>query len=122
MTGSFAPRQYIDEQIEVLFGTPPALEKKPPCPNGFVWRGNDYRIAELLSAWHDYRRRGRAARNMRPSHAALAAGRGSWGVGRDYFRVRTLENRIFELYFDRAPQGSDHRKGHWILLRELSET
>ncbi len=76
----------------------------------------------VLSEWHDYRRRGNMARNMRPSHAALASQRGSWGVGQDYYRVRTSEGRIFDIYYDRAPKGSDERKGGWFVYRELMGT
>lgn len=71
------PLRFIGEPIEVIFDEPPALEKKPDCPSGFVWRGESYRVAEELAAWHDYTRRGRMARNMSPRHAAAATARGS---------------------------------------------
>jgi hypothetical protein len=58
--------------------------------------------------------------NMRPSHIATASGRGSWGVGRFYFRVRLESGRIFDLYYDRAPKSADDRKGGWFLLREMA--
>ena len=94
---------------------------KPSCPSRFVWQGESYRVAAELSQWRDYSRRGRAARNMQPQHAAVAEHRGSWGVGRFYFRVRVSDGRIFELYYDRAPKGSDQRKGAWFLVSELKE-
>jgi hypothetical protein len=56
---------------------------------------------------------------MRPTHAAAAERRGSWGVGRDYYRVRTDSGRVFDLYYDRAPGSVHDRKGAWFLLREL---
>ena len=113
------PLRFIDEPIEVRFAQPPAFEKRPPCPDGFVWRGEAYRIVELLAEWRDYGRRGRMAANMRPEHARLAAERGSWGVGRFTFRVRTETGPIFDLYYDRAPADSAGRKGAWVLFREL---
>ena len=116
------PFNFINEPIDVHFDQAPALEKKPGAPDGFAWRGQTYRILELLSEWHDYQRRGRMARNMQPQHASVASGRGSWGVGQDYYRVRTDDGRIFELYYDRAPKGSDQRKGAWFLYRELAES
>lgn len=61
------------------------------------------------------------ARNMRDTHLATAASRGSWGVGQDYYRVRTDTSQIFDLYYDRAPKGSDQRKGAWFLDKELEE-
>jgi hypothetical protein len=113
------PLGFVDEPIEVHFRQPPLLAKKPGCPDEFVWRGATYRVVEKLREWHNYRRRGRMARNMQPQHAAVAEGRGSWGVGRDYFRVRVESGQVFELYYDRAPQGSEHRKGAWFLFSEL---
>jgi hypothetical protein len=98
------------------------LEKKPPCPQAFRWRERVYQIDEMLSEWHDYTRRGRAARNMQPQHAAMAARRGSWGVGVFYFRVRVHSGQVFDLYYDRAPQSVDARKGAWFIYRELAAT
>ena len=49
-------------------------------------------------------------------------------MGRFYFRVRAVSpetissgGQIFELYYDRAPQDADHRKGGWFLVSELRE-
>ena len=82
--------------------------------------GGDAWHTEMLREWHDYARRGRMARNMQPQHAAAASGRGSWGVGRDYFRVRVESGQVFDIYYDRAPKGSEARKGAWFLYREVS--
>ena len=112
------PLDFIDEQVEVIFQTPPALEKSPTCPSAFVWRDMTYPIVELLQTWQDYRRRGRSSRNMREGHLSAAARRGSWGVGRFYFRVRIDDGRVFEIYYDRAPESAGDRKGHWYLLGE----
>ena len=116
------PLRFIGEPIEVEFDQPPALEKKPGCPNRFVWRGETYTIVETLSEWHDYGRKGRMAKNMQPAHAAVAAQRGSWGVGRYYFQARTTTGQIFEFYYDRAPKSADKRKGEWFLVSELEMT
>lgn len=115
------PLHFIDEPITVEFDEPPLLEKKPSCPDRFVWRGDTYTITELIHEWMDTTRRGRNARNMRPSHLITAATRGSWGVGRQHFRVRTESGRLFDLYYDREPKDADDRKGHWVLFRELAE-
>jgi len=100
----------------------PARPKTPPCPDGFTWEGQAYRVTGKLSAWTDFTRRGRMARNMRPAHAAVAAERGSLGVGRFYFRVRVDTGQVFDLYYDRLIKDVDDRLGHWFLYRELSET
>jgi hypothetical protein len=113
------PLHFYDDPIEVLFDSPPALEKSPPCPNGFIWNGQTFRVTEILSEWTDFTRRGRAAKNMRPAHAVVAAGRGSLNVGRFYFRVKVDTGQVFDLYYDRAMKNVDERKGQWFLYREL---
>ena len=112
---------FIDELIEVEFDIPPVREKSPTCPNRFRWQAEVYQVIETLAEWSDFTRRGRAARNMRPSHAAVAAGHGSLGVGRFFFRLRTNHGRIFEIYYDRAPKDALHRKGAWCIYRELTD-
>ncbi len=136
----FIPLHFLDQSIEPIFDTPPALEKSPNCPNGFIWEGKTYRVTEMLSAWTDFKRRGKMARNMQPEHAAVASNRGSLNVGRFYFRVRVsvlpaqvrpavelLDEpedgqslvQIFDIYYDRAIKNVDDRKGQWVVYREL---
>lgn len=115
------PLRFIDEPIDVQFDEPPLLEKKPGCPDRFVWRDKTYEIIALLSEWHDYGRRGRMARNMTPEHTETALQRGSWGVGRFYFRVRTDTRQVFDIYYDRAPQSIEDHKGSWFLYREMAD-
>jgi hypothetical protein len=128
-TMDFTPLHFLDQPIEVIFDQPPAREKTPDCPNGFLWEQKTYRVVEMLSAWTDFKRRGRMAQNMQPAHAAVAATRGSLNVGRYYFRVRvrllgssTAEQssaQIFDIYYDRAMKNVDDRKGQWFVYREL---
>jgi hypothetical protein len=112
------PLHFIDEEIDVVFEQPPMLEKQPPCPNAFAWRGATFQIVELLEEWRDNHRRGRSGTNMRPTHLSRSETIGSWGVGRFHFRVITVEGRIFEIYYDRAPGNASDRKGHWFLWTE----
>jgi hypothetical protein len=132
---------FYDHPIEPIFDTPPAREKTPDCPNGFIWEEKTYRVSEMLSAWSDFARRGKMARNMRPAHATVAAGRGSLNVGRFYFRVRVTlssssisspkgtagqtsgqtKSQIFDIYYDRAMKNVDDRKGQWFVYREMRE-
>ena len=120
-TSDLQPLRFLDQPVEVLFKSPPAYEKLPPCPDSFVWEDRTYLIVEKLSEWTDFARRGRAARNMRPSHAEVASGRGSLNVGRFFFRVRVNTGQIFDLTYDRAMKNVDDRKGQWLLYRELKE-
>jgi hypothetical protein len=116
----FKAVRFIDEVVEVRFRSPPVFTKKPGCPDEFTWRGRTYRIVHLITEWHDYGRRGRMAHNMRPEHAATAQRAGSWGVGRDHYRVRTDSNDVFDLCYDRAPRSAKNRQGGWFLLWEMT--
>jgi hypothetical protein len=118
----YKPTKFISESVEALFDKPPLLEKKPPCPDGFIWRGTTYRIVELLSEWKDYGRRGRMAHTMRPENIKKALRRGSVGVGRFHFRVKIEDGRMFDLVYDRAARNVDDRKGGWTLRQEVGET
>lgn len=117
----WVPLQFIDEQVVVAFARPPMLEKRPDAPCSFTWRGQVFRVTEVASTWFDFERTGRQARNMSPAHHEAALRKGSWGVGRYFFRVRTDGDRAFDLYFDRAPGKAGDRKGHWFLWRELRQ-
>lgn len=118
---AYTPIHFFDQPIQPVFQVPPSREKSPGCPDGFTWEGQTFRVVERLAEWSDFTRRGRAARNMQPAHAAVAATRGSLGVGRFYFRVKVDSGRIFDIYYDRAPQDADRRKGQWFLYREMIE-
>lgn len=111
---------FIAEPISVSFEGQAGFEKRPECPSTFVWRGETHVILECLNEWRDYGRRGKMAHNMRPSHLAAAEKRGSRGVGRHYFRVRTDAGRVFEIYYDRAPKDTRDTKGSWHLFREVA--
>ncbi len=112
---------FYDHPIQPIFDRPPAREKTPDCPNGFIWDDKTYRITAMLSAWSDFARRGKMAKNMRPAHAAVASNRGSLNVGRFYFRVRVDTGQVFDIYYDRAMKSLDDRKGQWLIYRELEE-
>lgn len=110
---------FISERVEPIFEEERGFEKRPLCPSGFKWRGRTYLIEECSREWRDYARRGKMAHNMRDSHLAVVGKRGSRGVGRYYFRVRTGDGRVFDLYYDRAPRDTQDRKGSWHLLCEM---
>jgi hypothetical protein len=114
------PGHFYAEPIEVYHEQPPLLSKKPTCPDAFTWREERFRITEMLAEWVDFERRGRMSRNMTDVHAATARLKGSWGVGRFFFRVRVEDGRVFDIYYDRAPGKASERQGTWTLLAERS--
>ena len=116
---TFTPIHFIGEEIRVQFNKPPDRQKTPSCPDGFIWKDNSYIVTGKLSEWVDFTRRGRMARNMRPTHLSVAAERGSLGVGRLYFRVMVDSGQFFDLYYDREIRDVDDRLGHWFIYCEL---
>ena len=118
------PVEFYADEIEVRFEEDPVLEKKPGVPSAFTWRGREYVIVELLQEWHDYRKRGKTKtlyERERGSYWVKKSERkGSWGVGRDNYRVLTEGGEVFDIYYDRAPKGRK-RTGQWILSRRMSE-
>jgi hypothetical protein len=119
------PARFIDAPIQVAYDRPPAMEKRPGPPDSFTWAGRTYRVVAVLREWHDYRQRGKTETfyvKERGSFRAKAAGRrGTWGVGRDYYRLRTDTGEVFDLYYDRSPRGAGGRKGSWFLFRQIFE-
>jgi hypothetical protein len=117
----FRPLSFFSTEIEVIFTREPVFSKRPQAPAAFAFKGQNHEIQEVLSEWHSFERKGRMALNMKTAHLEEASRKGSWGVGRFYFRVRTGDNRLFDLYYDRAPESAADRKGHWFLWRELEK-
>jgi len=119
MGDEWVPARFIDDEITVAFDRTPVRSKIPGPPSTFAWQGSSFRVKAVLGSWSEFERKGRMARNMAPAHLRSAARSGSWGVGRYYFRVRVEGDRVFDLYYDRAPESSGDRAGHWFLYREL---
>jgi hypothetical protein len=118
----YKPLHFIGSSIEVQFDKEPLHKKKPGCPDRFVWDGQVIDVVEKVGEWHDYSRTGHMTHNMRAANMAKALRRGSWGVGRFYFRVQTETGQIFDLYYDRAPKDASDRQGSWFLYREMKKT
>lgn len=94
---------FIGQEIRVGYRNDQIAQKSPACPDYFIWEEKSFAIAQLEQEWKDFSRKGSAGRNMRPAHLDRAQTRGSWGVGRFYFRVRTECGRVF-FYILTAPR------------------
>jgi hypothetical protein len=110
---------FIGAEITVELPESFHLEKKPPPPLALTWAGERFEVAEMLAEWHRYGRAEIRTQGGRPPYAQRSGRtQGSWGVGRVYYRLRTVNGRLFDLYYDRAPKGQI-RSGAWVLWREL---
>jgi hypothetical protein len=119
MASDWIPARFIDVKIDVGFDRPSTLQKTPKAPNTIIWGDDELRVIEVISEWFDTRRKGDMSRNMSEEHLRVAESRGSWGVGRFFFRLRMEDGRVFDVYYDRAPKSAFDRRGHWYLLREM---
>ncbi len=102
------PVDFVDREIEVQLS-----EDEAPVPLAFRLGSRQYKIVEQLATWEDH------------AFAALQRGR-DWRQQqqRRYYRVRTEEGEVYELYADWSP-GRRRRKGEaqgtrWNLHRRLS--
>lgn len=110
---------FIGAEITVELPEGVYLEKKPPPPLAWTWADQRFEVAEMLAEWHRYGRAEIRTQGGRPPYAQRSGRtQGSWGVGRVFYRLRTGDGRIFDLYYDRAPKGQI-RGGAWVLWREL---
>ncbi len=114
------PQVFIGQEITVGYEKDRVVQKSPTCPDYFVWDHNTFVIKNVEQEWKDFSRKGNAQRNMRPAHLRRVVMKGSWGVGRFFFRVQTECSRNFEMYYDRAPHNRKNGQGVWILFCEYS--
>jgi hypothetical protein len=104
---------FICEPIEVEFEVVSGLKKRPGPPIRFVWRERSYEVAEILAEWHRYV--SQPIPGKRPRYYIRSAQReGSWGVGRDFYRVRTECGGVYVIYYDRRPKGPEIDSG-WFM-------
>jgi hypothetical protein len=81
-------------------------EGEPVRPVSFTWRGQEFQIERILRTWQDW------------GFPAGSPKRKTWVLRRhrNYFTVRTVGGRIFEIYLDRKAASRT-----WILYREITE-
>jgi hypothetical protein len=96
--------EFVGRRIEVVTGG------KVREPVSFRLGGREYEVAEVLETWQDHGF-GMAAplkKNWRLRHH------------RNYYRVRTKDGEVFEIYLDRTRVGLRHGQPRkWYLYRKL---
>jgi hypothetical protein len=92
-------RRFISEKVEV--------EGRVIEPEAFVWRGERFVVAEILSVGQD---------SSQP--AGTKTSRLSWKTRRHrtWVRVKTDAGRVFDLACDRGPRGE---RREWRIVYEL---
>jgi hypothetical protein len=114
-------RGFIGEDIEPIFEETPELEKRTGAPSGFKWRGHEHAVRRVVKEWHEYDQARPGRGGGRPPYATRGvAQRGSWGQGKDFYRVLLGDGPRVDMYYDRRPKGQK-RKGRWVIFREIGE-
>ena len=96
------PPQFISEQIRVM------TDGEIKQPVAFFWKGKEYRVVEVMLSWFDW--------GFPPG-----ATQRDWRTRRhrNYYRVRTDANEVFEIYMDRATPSGD---AAWYLFQRLNSS
>jgi hypothetical protein len=95
--------EFLGRGIEVV------TEGDPRVPVGFRLGSRDHRIAEILEAWQDH------------GFGRVAPLRKNWRLRRhrNYYRVRTDEGEVFEIYYDRGIGLRHPERRRWYAYRRL---
>ena len=98
------PSEFVGRPIRVT------TTGEVPVPASFRLGDRDYEVGEILQMWqdHGFGMASPLKKNWRLRHH------------RNYFRVRTTEGEVFELYLDRTRVGLRHgAPRRWFLYRRL---
>jgi len=97
-----AVAEFIGREIEVT------VEGEIKAPVAFRLGGQDYKIAEILDVWHDH------------GFGLAEPLRKNWRLRhhRNYYRVRTSEGEVFEIYMERGSLKHPERR-RWYVYRRL---
>lgn len=97
--------RFVSEPIEPVadsFDLSNAPIGQPPLPRRFVWRGNEYEVAEVLN-----RRRGFSQDRTHKSSETY--------VHKHWFDIRTTGGEIMRIYFERQSRSRSKRASRWWL-------
>ncbi len=96
--------EFVSESIQPVpgtFDTGGMTAGAPGLPERFVWRGNEYTVAEVIDTWKD--------------KSPCKHGSGEQYVRKHWFRIRTTGGEEMKLYFERQARSRRQRKARWWL-------
>ncbi len=95
--------QFFGQEIEAT------VSGEIKVPSSFRLGDREYVISNILEAWHDY------------GFGRLPLRRKRWWQRhhRNYYRVRTTEGEVFEIYYDRGTSLEHPEYRKWYLYRQL---
>ena len=95
--------QLFSREIEVT------IDSEVKSPTSFHLGDHEYIISQIIEAWHDYGF-GRSPLRHR-----------NWWQRRhrNYYRVKTTQDEVFEIYYDRGTSLKHPERKKWFLYRQL---
>lgn len=96
--------RFVSEPIEPVEGTldTSAMARgEPGLPRKFVWRGEEYAVAEVLRQWKQ--------------SSPCRHGSGERYVRKHWFEIRTTNGAEMRIYFERQPRSKRRQKMRWWL-------
>jgi hypothetical protein len=95
--------QFFSREVEVT------VSGEVKVPTSFRLDEREYVILEILLAWPDH------------SFGQTGSRRKRWWQRRhrNYYRVRTTEGEVFEIYYDRGTSLRHPERKKWYLYRQL---
>ena len=95
--------QFIGREIKVT------LSGEVKVPTSFRLDDREYVISDIVAAWPDYGFGGSPSRRKK------------WWQRhhRNYYRVRTAQGEVFEIYHDRGTNLKHPERKKWFLYRQL---
>jgi hypothetical protein len=100
------PERFFGRQIEVITK---GGENETKIPVSFKYDGREYIITEVMEFWPDY------------GFGRSSAGRKRWWQRhhRNYYRVKTDEGEIYEIYYDRGVNKKNPEFKKWFITQRL---
>lgn len=101
--------KFVSEAIkplEVTFDTAAMTRGEPGLPAKFIWRDKDYTIAEVLEVWKET--------------GPCRSGSDEIYLRKHWYKIRTTDNIIMTLYFERQARSKSQTKSRWWLYTIVS--
>jgi phosphoribosylglycinamide formyltransferase-1 len=87
--------------IEGTFDTAAMTRGEPGLPAKFIWRDKEYQVAELLETWKET--------------GPCRNGSDEIYLRKHWYKIRTTDNIIMTLYFERQARSKKQNKARWWL-------
>ena len=91
----------IIKPLEGTFDTASMTRGEPGLPAKFIWRDNEYEVAEVLEVWKET--------------GPCRSGSDEIYLRKHWYKIRTTAGLIMTLYFERQARSKSQMKTRWWL-------